>query len=148
MEWSASEETLRTLYERMRELHANNQDGVWARIIKNAFAPLLLARFDFVIGNPPWVNWEHLPDEYRDSTKPLWLHYGLFPKRERGMDTILGAAKYDISMLMTYVAVDRYLEKGGRLGFVVPKLSLRRRGRDKALDGLLSQTGRPLVRSL
>jgi methylase of polypeptide subunit release factors len=76
-------------------------------------------RFDYVLGNPPWVNWEHLPDEYRKSTVPLWQHYGLFPKRAKGMDTILGGAKYDFSMLMTCVALDRYLKPNGKLGFVI-----------------------------
>lgn len=83
--------------------------------------PLRMERFDFVIGNPPWVNWQHLPKAYRQATMPLWEHYGLFPKRPAGMDTILGAAKCDLSMLMTYVAADRYLRQGGRLGFVVPQ---------------------------
>ncbi len=36
-----------------------------------------------------------------------------------GMDTILGKAKYDISVLMTYEAMQRYLREGGRLGFVI-----------------------------
>jgi hypothetical protein len=35
------------------------------------------------------------------------------------MDTILGKGKKDISMAMTYVAADRFLRRGGRLGFVV-----------------------------
>jgi len=63
------------------------------------------------------VNWESLPDDYRQQTVPLWEHYGLFP--HSGMDTILGKGKKDISMLMTYVAVDRYLRRGGKLGFVL-----------------------------
>jgi methylase of polypeptide subunit release factors len=78
-----------------------------------------LHSFDYIIGNPPWVNWEHLPENYRRTTMPLWQHYGLFPKRERGMETILGGAKYDFSMLLTCVALDRYLKDNGKLGFVI-----------------------------
>ena len=48
---------------------------------------------------------------------PLWQDYGLFV--HSGMDTILGKGKKDISMLMTYVAADRYLKDGGKLGFVI-----------------------------
>jgi SAM-dependent methyltransferase len=107
------------LYSELRELHKQGLNGVWARIIKNYFAPLFQGTFDYVVGNPPWVNWEHLPDEYRRSSMRLWKEYGLFPKREKGMQTILGAAKYDISMLMTYVAIDRYLQMNGKLGFVL-----------------------------
>jgi len=118
-ELKEARDPLGALYRHLAELHGQDLNGRWARIIKNAFAPLFLDPVDFIVGNPPWVNWENLPDEYRRSTMPLWNHYDLFPKRERAMETILGAAKYDISMLMTYVAVDRYLRRGGKLGFVL-----------------------------
>jgi SAM-dependent methyltransferase len=78
-----------------------------------------LPKFDYIVGNPPWVNWEDLPERYRRETLPLWERYGLFPKRQTAMQTILGAAKYDLSMLMTYVAADRYLCPHGRLGFLI-----------------------------
>jgi methylase of polypeptide subunit release factors len=42
-------------------------NGLWARLLKNNFAPLTVGQFDYIVGNPPWVNWEHLPDGYRDS---------------------------------------------------------------------------------
>jgi methylase of polypeptide subunit release factors len=116
-EAAASEKLLGALYERLRELHDRGLNGVWARIIKNAFAPVFLEPCHYVIGNPPWINWEHLPDDYRLSTKRLWEHYGLFP--HAGMDTILGKGKKDISMAMTYVSVDRFLRRGGKLGFVI-----------------------------
>lgn len=118
-EFEAAKPELKILYNRLLELHNEGLNGVWARIIKNSFAPLFLDQCHYIVGNPPWVNWEHLPDEYRRSTMPLWEHYGLFPKREKGMETILGAAKYDISMLMTYVSVDKYLKPKGKLGFVL-----------------------------
>jgi hypothetical protein len=113
----ATEKLLISLYLKLRELHDQGLNGVWARLMKNAFAPVFLQGCHYVVGNPPWVNWEHLPEDYRLSTKPLWEHYGLFP--HGGMDTILGKGKKDISMAMTYVAADRFLRRGGRLGFVV-----------------------------
>ena len=51
------------LFEDLRELDKANKNGVWARIIKNAFAPLFAGTFDFIAGNPPWVNWNNLPSE-------------------------------------------------------------------------------------
>ncbi len=106
------------LYQKLCELAQQGINGIWARIIKNAFAPLFYQhQFDYVVGNPPWVNWESLPEEYRQDTKLLWQHYGLFP--HGGMDTILGKGKKDISMLLTYVAMDRYLKPRGKLGFVI-----------------------------
>jgi len=105
------------LYEKLLGLDKQGINGIWARIIKNAFAPLFVGEFDYVAGNPPWVNWQSLPEQYRLETKPLWVHYGLFP--HGGMDTILGKGKKDISMIMTYVAMDKYLRKNGKLGFLI-----------------------------
>jgi type I restriction-modification system DNA methylase subunit len=118
-ELEVTKQEIEGLFGQLRELHDQGLNSVWARIIKNSFAPVFLEPCHYIVGNPPWVNWEHLPEEYRRSSMPLWEHYGLFPKREKAMDTILGAAKYDISMLMTYVSADRYLKRGGKLGFVL-----------------------------
>ncbi|MBC7221376.1 SAM-dependent DNA methyltransferase [Candidatus Bipolaricaulota bacterium] len=108
---------LRDLYETMLDLHRQGLNGLWARLLKNNFAPLTVGEFDYIVGNPPWVNWEHLPDKYRHEIKPIWEKYGLFP--HGGMDTILGKGKKDISMLMTFTVVDRLLKTGGKLGFVI-----------------------------
>lgn len=109
---------LTALYDRVLDLHRQGMNGIWSRILKNAFAPLFIGNdFDYIIGNPPWVNWESLPEDYRTQTKPLWVRYGLFP--HSGMATILGKGKKDISMLMTYAVADRHLRDGGRLAFVI-----------------------------
>jgi hypothetical protein len=72
---------------------------------------------DYVAGNPPWVNWESLPNDYRQSTARLWQDYDLF--RHKGYKAKLGGGKDDVSTLMTYVAHDKFLSEGGRLGFVI-----------------------------
>ncbi len=116
-EFEAASPTLAELYRRVGDLHGQGLNGVWARIIKNGFAPLFMEPVHYIIGNPPWVNWENLPDDYRQRSIPTWEHYGLFP--HGGMDTILGKGKKDISMLMTYVSMDKYLLPRGKLGFVL-----------------------------
>ncbi|MDE3092090.1 MAG: SAM-dependent DNA methyltransferase, partial [Chloroflexota bacterium] len=60
--------SLADLYKKLSELHSKGLNGVWARIIKNAFMPLFIGKFDYVVGNPPWVNWESLPGDYRQDT--------------------------------------------------------------------------------
>lgn len=55
------------LYEELIELDEANKNGIWARIIKNAFAPLFIEKVDYVAGNPPWVNWNNLPEDYREQ---------------------------------------------------------------------------------
>jgi hypothetical protein len=79
--------------------------------------PAFIGRFDLVIGNPPWVNWESLPTAYRERTRPIWESSGLFV--HGGMTAMLGAGKKDVAMLMSYVATDKLLREGGRLAFVI-----------------------------
>ena len=140
-EAEAAADDLGSLYRRMKELHDEGLNGVWARIIKNSFAPLFIEPCHYVVGNPPWVNWENLPDEYRRSTMPLWEHYGLFP--HGGMDTILGKGKKDIAMLMTYVAADKYLRQRGKLGFVLTQSLFKTTGAGQGFRRFVLPDGTP-----
>lgn len=70
---------------------------------------------DIVIGNPPWVNWEYLPEEYRNRSRHLWLDYGLFSAKGRE----LSFSKEDISVLITYIVMDKLLKNGGMIAFVI-----------------------------
>lgn len=70
---------------------------------------------DIVIGNPPWVNWEYMPEEYRRSSQHLWIDYNLF--RAKGRD--LSFSKEDISVLITYIVMDKLLKDEGILAFVI-----------------------------
>ncbi len=82
--------------------------------------------FDFVVGNPPWLAWDHLSDKYRGQTKELWQRYGLFSLS--GNETRYGGSKKDLSMLVLFAAADRYLRNGGRLGMVVTQTLFQTRG--------------------
>lgn len=109
---------LTELYEKILKLELESRNRIWCGIIKNLFAPIFASdKFDYVVGNPSWVNWESLPDLYREQTKPLWNRYGLFSLS--GYKARLGGGKKDIAMLFTYVAVDKYLKENGILGFLI-----------------------------
>jgi SAM-dependent methyltransferase len=112
-------ELLAELYGKLRDLDMQGRNGIWARIIKNGFAHVYVSsdRFDFVIGNPPWVNWESLSDEYRRATLPLWREWGLFSLK--GHEARLGGGKKDLSMLMLYGSALQYLRPHGVLAFLV-----------------------------
>jgi hypothetical protein len=140
--WKKDETTIAALYARLHELHAAGRNGLWARIIKNAFAPVFLAPFDYVAGNPPWIGWENLPEGYRNESKELWQRHGLFV--HSGMDTILGKGKKDISMLVTYVAADSYLKDGGKLGFVITQAVFKMAGAAQGFRRFKTRRGIPL----
>jgi hypothetical protein len=125
---AATRHILGPLYDQLLQLKKQDRNGIWARIIKNAFAPLFQSQrpFDIVVGNPPWVNWESLPPDYRRRTQELWKKYGLFTLS--GIRARLGGGKKDISMIMAYVAMDRYLRDGGILAFIITQTVFKSRG--------------------
>jgi hypothetical protein len=89
-------------------------------------APGWLGQADFVAGNPPWIAWDHLPEAYRERTKPLWRDYGLFSLPAAAGRQ--GGGKKDLAALMLYAAADRYLREGGRLGFVITQTLFQSKG--------------------
>src|SRR5579863_1682995 len=95
------------LYKELARLDKENKNGIWARIIKNNFAPLFVGKVHYVVGNPPWVNWESLPVEYRDNTIDLWDRYRLRERVTHGAR--LGNVKKELSALFTYVCIDHYV---------------------------------------
>lgn len=70
---------------------------------------------DLILGNPPWINWEYLPESYRLRSQHLWQDYRLFVPQGKGVRFI----KEDISVLITYLVTDRLLKSGGTLAFVL-----------------------------
>ncbi|MGB7533035.1 MAG: N-6 DNA methylase [Halobacteriota archaeon] len=115
------------LYEELVKLDKANKNSIWARIIKNAFAPLFIEKVDYVAGNPPWVNWESLPQDYRTSLIPLYEDfYGLFPIK--GQQRRLGSAKIDIASLFVYACAYEYLKPMKKLGFVITQTVFKTKG--------------------
>lgn len=113
-------------YEEVYELEKEGKNGIWARFLKNVFAPMIAKKFDFVIGNPPWIRWGYLSEEYRKATLPLWKQYGLFSLK--GIDAWLGGSEKDFSMLFTYASADHYLCKKGKLGFLITQEVFKSKG--------------------
>jgi hypothetical protein len=116
------------VFDHIARLNADGKNGIWARFLKNQFAPVFIgkSRFDYVIGNPPWVNWQSLSDSYREKTWPLWETYGLFSLQ--GHAARLGGGKKDLAMLFTYACLDDYVKKGGRLGFIITQTLFKSKG--------------------
>ena len=103
-------------------------------------------RFDCVVGNPPWIAWDNLPADYREATKPLWQQYGLFSLS--GSEARHGGGKKDLSMLMTYVAADRYLKDSGRLAMVITQTLFQSKGAGDGFRRFRLGTDGPWLRVL
>lgn len=108
------------LFEKLRDLEQADRDGMWWSMLNNAFAPTLQGRsFDFVVGNPPWVSWETLPEPYRRANDRQWLHYRLRPDAPLDRRQASENVRLDLSMLFVSRCMDRYLVDDGRLGLVI-----------------------------
>jgi len=120
------EKVVQNFYSEVLDLERQDKNGIWARFLKNAFAPMIAGKFDFVVGNPPWIRWGYLSQEYRQATLQLWKDYGLFSLK--GHAARLGGGEKDFSMLFTYAAADYYLKKDAKLGFLITQEAFKSKG--------------------
>ncbi|HUL00264.1 MAG TPA: N-6 DNA methylase [Nitrospirota bacterium] len=113
------------LYNQLVQLDKANKNGVWARIIKNAFAPVFIGKVDYIAGNPPWVNIENLPIAYRQDIDPLWDKYEL---KHSLSGPQIGSTKRDICALFVFSCVDHFLNENCSLGFVLTQSLFKSKG--------------------
>ncbi len=112
------ETSLETLFVMMKQLDRAGKNRVWAKLIRNRYAALLFRDyFDFIVGNPPHVNWESLTPEWRSAAEEDYRHYGLFTLT--GLESRHGGGKKDIAALFTYAVMDHFLKSGGTLALVL-----------------------------
>jgi hypothetical protein len=107
------------LYDKILQLHSLDRNGMWWQILGNAFAPMLQGSFDIVVGNPPWVTWETLPERYRRDNDAQWLLYGLRPGVPLDRRQASAQVRLDLAMLFVARSMDKLLRAGGRLAFLM-----------------------------
>jgi hypothetical protein len=100
------------------------------------------ARFDRLVGNPPWVLWDSFDREQRMEMGEVWDSYSL--RLETGMASILGGGKRDISFLVLLRSMDRWLDEGGRGAFVVPQSLFKSTTAGRGLRRWQQPSGTPL----
>ena len=91
---------------------------------------------DYIVGNPPWVNWEYLPEEYKHKTKQVWQDYKLYTGK--GLDS--NFLKEDISTLITYCVADKFLKNNGKLGFLLKESLIKSARQAKAFRNFYIHT--------
>lgn len=105
------------LFNELYRQHRAGKNSFWGKIFKNSFAPIMMNdKFDFVVGNPPWITWKAMSSTYREGTLEVWQSYGIFEKNAYDKKT----THDDFGMAVTYVAIDYYLKESGKLGFLLP----------------------------
>ncbi len=107
-------ESLRGTIETLVKLRDLSWDGIWTAILADRFAAAAVPRVEFIVGNPPWVKWSHLPREYAAFIRDRCVELGVFSQ-----DKWVGGIESDISTVITYEAVDRWLTPGGKMAFLI-----------------------------
>jgi hypothetical protein len=102
------------LFRKLSRLESENKNKIWLRLLRNSCAPLLAGKFNFVVGNPPWIGWGELPEKYRERMRPVWQHAQLIPSKLRpssatGGKAAMGRARKELATLFIAVSLERYL---------------------------------------
>lgn len=66
------------------------------------------AKFDFIAGNPPWVDWKYLPEKYKETLKKICIDKHLFSG-----DNFTGGINLNICALITNVVANNWLKEEG-----------------------------------
>lgn len=107
-------EEAQTLFDQLCAYDAFNTRLI-VNLLLNRIRAAAVPPAQVVVGNPPWINWEYLPAEYKKKSQHLWPAYGLFDLRGRD----LSFSKEDISVLVTYLVLHRCVEERGVLCFLL-----------------------------
>ncbi len=117
---SDNEHIVTALFKIVKELKHfidTQQDTIWAFILKNIYKPLFFKRkFDFVMGNPPWIAFRFMEPAYQAFLKQYIVEgYRLLTGRGELI------THFEVATLFFLRAADLYLRSGGMIAFVLPR---------------------------
>lgn len=107
---------IKSLSEQLVRLHQSNWDGIWIRIVSNFMLVARINDIDIIVGNPPWIKWEFLPQAYAEKIKSICVDRHLFSGQ-----TYMGAISLNICALIANVTASTWLNKDGVLAFLMPQ---------------------------
>lgn len=94
---------LKESYESVDALRKRDVDGIWWEIVKNRFRPQFSGKFDYVIGNPPYITLSDLPSGYREDVIDEWKMRNILP------DDAQQQKKLEHGLLFTRTSYEDYL---------------------------------------
>ena len=117
---TADETSARALFhitEILKSLIESKRDTIQAFVLKNSYKPLFLkGKFDFVVGNPPWLSFRYAEPEYQKFLrKQITQTYKLLSGRGELITHL------ELGTLFFLRAADLYLKEGSFIAFVLPR---------------------------
>jgi len=110
-------QALFVIAEALKDFIDDERDTIWAFVLKNIYKPLFFKRkFDFVIGNPPWIAFRFMEPNYQAFLKrQITTEYKLLAGRGELITHL------EVATLFLARAADLYLKSGGTIAFVLPR---------------------------
>lgn len=110
-------ESFYKLYTGLKKVKEKGRDSIWKFIVQNLYKPYFLAaKFDYVIGNPPWFTYSSIKnEEYQNILNALADKYDVKPAKVANFPHLEIAAIF-LSYCSSY-----FLKNEGKLAFVLPR---------------------------
>ncbi len=119
---AAIEKALWHFTEELADLIVQEQDSIWAFIVRNAYRPAMMRnRFDFILGNPPWLAYRYIKDaEYQQEVK-RWAQskYKIASRKQKLL------TQTELATVVLAHCLTTFGKVGCRLAFVMPYSVLR-----------------------
>jgi hypothetical protein len=74
-------------------------------------------KFDFLVGNPPWLNFADLPESLKEAYKKIFVKYGIVSDAK---SLLLGSSRVDLSTLVVAKSMFENLKPNGVAVFYLP----------------------------
>jgi len=110
-------ESFYKIYESLRSVKEKGRDSIWKFIVQNLYKPYFLsAKFDYVIGNPPWFTYNSIKnEEYQDIVNQLAEKYSVKPAK------VANFPHLEIAAIFLAYCSAYFLKEEGRIAFVLPR---------------------------
>jgi len=100
--------------DKLRYIIKEKGDNIWTYILKNYFKPIFFKeQIDVVVGNPPWIAYRYLPDDFQEFVKEFMKSFGISIASKL-------MTHMEVATLFYVSAMANYLKEGGKIGFVLP----------------------------
>lgn len=119
-------------------LHDEGRNHIWGYYVRNLARPFFFKRaknrVEVLLGNPPWLSYRFMPKTMQERYKELAQERGLWAGGKV-------ATNQDLADLFVVRAVEHYLAKNGRFGFVMPAAALSRKAYEGFRTGYFDAPG-------
>lgn len=114
--YSKIEKKLKKITDDLIEYEKKGLNSIWLKILSGYFRVASFEKFDYIVGNPPWIQWSVLPEKYRENVKDNIRVEGLFSS-----DGNTGGNNLNICALIANKSCERWLSDKGNFCFIMPK---------------------------